>query len=80
MGGDEVTKSWRLRKRRAVKKKKKNKEVTCLFVCFLKKKCNSGHFWFADLVCLRIVERGKVESVKEDLICLILLRSARDSK
>lgn len=24
-----------------------------------RKKCNSGHFWFADLVCLRIVERGK---------------------
>lgn len=24
-----------------------------------KEKWNKGHFWFADLVCLRIVERGK---------------------
>lgn len=24
-----------------------------------KKRSNNGHFWFADMVCLRIVERGK---------------------
>ena len=28
-------------------------------MCLKKKKSNNGHFRFADMVCLRIVEKGK---------------------
>lgn len=36
-----------------------------------KKKKKKGHLRFADLICLRIVDKRRVESVQEVQICLM---------